>query len=102
MTVKTNQWDVTLEASESGLLNDLDNQVNGATMRTMSSFFVTAEGAGTLSVTPIINDGVTTLESFEFTNESGHLDFTGAIDLLLEETSGTGSVTVRISSTRVV
>ncbi len=102
MTVKTNQWDITLSAGETGRLNlDFDSQVNEATMRTMTTFFITAEGLGSVDVVPIIQgDAATTLEAFNFSNDSGHLDFTGAIDLQLTETGGANPVTVRISSTR--
>jgi len=102
--IKTNLFDKVLTTSENGrLIADFGFQMNGPTLRTVSTAQFTAVGAGTLTITPIfVIEGTEHIShlSYAITNDSAHLDLTSADDWEIAESSTTDSVSIRISTRR--
>ena len=96
--VRVRRYNIELSASQSGLLSELDGQ-KGLKIENVDSFFITAVGAGTLTITPKF-EAITTHTSYTVTNDSIWLDFTGATDFTLAETSTSDPVTVIITAYR--
>lgn len=97
--VKIQIWeDIPIASSGSILLTSL-NKMTEENMKNVDSFFITSLGSGTLTFMPVL-DGVETHVGYELTNDSGWLDFTGANDLKLSETSTTNPINVRVTAYR--